>query len=410
MTKNFLKNYGLALLLTLVSMAIMVSGLSSLQPIFWLSINGIVWLFSVLRRERLIVKEMNQSAEEEDDFHGSNSLHNLVTDVNSVLGDGVNSLKTELAQVRDLVDDSVSNLNQSFYGLNEETQRQEMTMREMAGKMQEYGKNDEDSDGSSGSLSIKQFVDETSTILKEFVQFLMENSKHSMDIVNRIDGLSNELEDIFEVLSDIKTIADQTNLLALNAAIEAARAGEAGRGFAVVADEVRTLSLNSNNLNDQIKHKVEKAQDAIKEAREKVGASASQDMTVILSGKSNVDQMLTSLVELEESINCKLGEAAEINQNISEKTAMAIRSLQFEDIVRQVSGHADTKVDQIWHFIEHVTSGLCSIDNCMTRSEYEQGIEKIRQELNEVSKTIIEQPIKTPANQSSMSAGGVDLF
>ncbi len=406
--KQLMKHYRWMIAMTLVAAAFMSWYGLQLNSLFIL-LFGAIWLLNAWFREKKIEsRDSDVVAEQKDDFHGGKALHSLVTDVNGVLGNGVNSLKKELAQVQDLVNEAVQNLNSSFYGLNEETQRQGKTMHEVVGKMQMQDRSEGENDNN--GVSIQQFADETSVILKEFVDVLMHNSKHSMDIVTRIDKLADDLEGIFKVLSEIKIIADQTNLLALNAAIEAARAGEAGRGFAVVADEVRTLSLNSNNLNDQIKSRVEKAQEAIKLTREIVGASASQDMTVVLTGKGNVDRMMVSLMELDDFINCKLNEAAGINQSIADKTGLAIQSLQFEDIVRQVSGHADNKVDQIWHFIEHVTSGLCSIDNSLNSSEYNQRIETIRRELDDVSKTITERPLKSPADQTSMSAGAIDLF
>jgi len=147
-----------------------------------------------------------------------------------------------------------------------------------------------------------------------------------------------------QMATDVASIADQTNLLALNAAIEAARAGEAGRGFAVVADEVRTLSTRSGEIGKNISQKIEDINRGIKESSAMVEHAAERDAQARTECEAQIASVVGDFKVAMDGLSASASVLRSENEGIKQAVAAALEQLQFQDRINQLLMHVSDNV------------------------------------------------------------------
>lgn len=163
------------------------------------------------------------------------------------------------------------------------------------------------------------------------------------DAANVIHKLESNAQDINQILSTIQGIAEQTNLLALNAAIEAARAGEQGRGFAVVADEVRVLSKRTHDSTEEIRTMIETLQQNTRQAVDSMQAStdlAGQSVGYAEDASTSLNQITQAITEISD-MAVQIASAAEEQRAVSEDISRNTQA------IKDVSDHLALQTGEV---------------------------------------------------------------
>lgn len=154
-----------------------------------------------------------------------------------------------------------------------------------------------------------------------------------------VRSLEDESGNIGQVLGVIQSIAGQTNLLALNAAIEAARAGEHGRGFAVVADEVRTLASRTQQSTEEIRHMIERLQENSRQVVEAISVGQSKAVDTVTEVHEVKDLLTGILASLQVIVDANSNLAADLGQENNQMQTLQRSAQQIQAQLEQTVAH-----------------------------------------------------------------------
>jgi methyl-accepting chemotaxis protein len=259
-------------------------------------------------------------------------------------------------------------------------------------------------EGEHGEVSMENFSKSIIQTLDHLVENILETSTASMQLVEEIEDIQARSRKMEQVLQELSEIASKTHLLALNASIEAAHARKYGAGFAIVAGEVSSLADRSARLNDAIQEHLGGTRQALENTETQIHRIATKDLSLFLSSKGQSTALMGAMEKSNLAV-ADLVAQAEVNaKEVQSRIHEVVKSLQFEDLVRQALATATAHMQ---HLVQRAECWEAAAARFRAGDSMESVLPELEESLNSADAAF--NP-KRAVHHDNLDAGDVELF
>jgi len=259
----------------------------------------------------------------------------------------ISVLRHQLPQTARLVEESTKIMSERFLSLARDIKQQSLSVENISELANTINTGNE-------QITIEEFTDLFSETLNDSITKILFVSKRAITMIYTLDETIKNISSIETFVTDIQNITKKANLLALNASIEAARAGEAGRGFSVVANEVKEVSNTIRDIAESINSRITEVSDSVKEGYKILQDVATTDMSQTIMAQDKLSALMCGMIDQKNKFSAILKDASNISSEASNTLSGMVVNLQFQDRTTQY-------VESSVRMLEHMDKSILSL-------------------------------------------------